>query len=433
MKKWEDIIKEKLEGYESTLPEGSLSDFRSRRAAAAGTPVARRFPWGWAVAAVVAVGLASVLFLHRPDGSENSIQVISQPAVAGIPEATESPETVPAQPRIAQAAVSETTGEPARSLPKAESAGIPTGMETALNMDEQETAVDTEVPEADANTANPGATEVAEAETATEPDGTVAIAPETPADVTETPSPFIPHGGRSRPVLLKMAPVAGAVAGGSLLAALVTPMLLPTGTPGYAADMRSMNGTVDSPSRPVDYARLFSASMTAYILSGTAQEHAITTTHSFPLRLGLSTRIPLSDRWNITTGLDYSRYSTMFTHPLYGEQQQLAHYLGVPVRLDWTLLRNRWLDVYLGGGLVEELCVGATLGGQKMKRDGLTLSLLGAGGLQLNMTPWLGLYVEPQLSWAIPSENRVLDTYRTKTPLMFSISSGLRISVINQK
>jgi hypothetical protein len=73
--------------------------------------------------------------------------------------------------------------------------------------------------------------------------------------------------------------------------------------------------------------------------------------------------------------------------------------------------------------------VGATLGGKAIPKDGLSLSLLGAGGVQMNMTKRLGLYVEPELSWRIPSEKNMLQTYRSQHPLMFSVNAGLRINI----
>ena len=156
--------------------------------------------------------------------------------------------------------------------------------------------------------------------------------------------------------------------------------------------------------------------------------------HRAPLRAGVSARVPLEGRLSLTTGLEYSRYVSQFKSSISGELIQIAHYVGVPVRLDWTLASNRWLDVYVGGGLEGDYCVGASLAGEKVvPKDGFSLSALGAGGIQFNMTERLGLYVEPSLSYTFPSESRVLETYRSEKPLFFSISSGLRISFGNKK
>ena len=78
MRKWEDIVRDKLEGYESALPEGSLADFHARRGSTAAGHTGRR--WIWVAAVAVAAGLAAVLFLRRPSVPENVIQVVPQPS-----------------------------------------------------------------------------------------------------------------------------------------------------------------------------------------------------------------------------------------------------------------------------------------------------------------------------------------------------------------
>ena len=150
------------------------------------------------------------------------------------------------------------------------------------------------------------------------------------------------------------------------------------------------------------------------------------------MKTGLSALIPLTEKLSVTTGLTYSLYRSKFTYSLSGEKTQLAHYLGVPIRLDWTLAANQWLDVYLGAGVAEDLCVGASLGGSAFAKDGPSFTLLGAGGLQWNILPRLGLYVEPELSWTVPSDRQVLKTYRQEHPLVFTVATGLRINLGKQ-
>ena len=154
---------------------------------------------------------------------------------------------------------------------------------------------------------------------------------------------------------------------------------------------------------------------------------------SFPLRAGLSARIPVSERWSLTTGVDYSLYSSSLKYSLTGEKRQLAHYLGVPLRLDYTLASGRWMDVYLGGGVEGDWCLASTLAGERIPKDGFSLSLLGSAGLQFNLTDRLGLYLEPTVSWMVPSQTRVLDTWRTEHPFTFSTSAGLRFTFGRQQ
>ena len=78
MRKWEDIVKDKLEGYESNLPEDSLAAFHARRTADSATK-AKRFPLIWAIVPAFAAGLAAVLLLRKPTVPEEGIQMSPQP------------------------------------------------------------------------------------------------------------------------------------------------------------------------------------------------------------------------------------------------------------------------------------------------------------------------------------------------------------------
>ena len=150
--------------------------------------------------------------------------------------------------------------------------------------------------------------------------------------------------------------------------------------------------------------------------------------HYLPLKAGLSARIPVSNRLYITTGLEYALYPSTFVFSKAGEMKQYAHYLGIPARLDWSIASGRWLDVYLGGGIEGDFGLGATFDGMRVRNKDIYFSLLGAGGLQLNLTKNLGFYVEPQVSWTIPIRTQGLETYRSEHPFMFSVGTGLRIT-----
>ncbi|MBO4537061.1 MAG: hypothetical protein J5702_07615, partial [Bacteroidales bacterium] len=118
-----------------------------------------------------------------------------------------------------------------------------------------------------------------------------------------------------------------------------------------------------------------------------------------------------------------------------GTKKQAAHYLGVPVRLDWTLVSGRWLDAYVGAGVSGDKCFAAFLDGKAnlngvpVAVDPFAFSLLGAGGVQLNFTKRLGFFAEPEVSWVVPWQPRMLHTYRSENPVMFSVATGLRINL----
>ena len=265
-----------------------------------------------------------------------------------------------------------------------------------------------------------------------------------PDETLWTESPFVPQVPQARKIRLDVAPVAGAVAGGGLLAAVLTPWAR-GGKQGPTNAATSQESLLINNSGPANngyvYYNFFTNSVAdnPYSLESNNLDVASIElglqdvpgdyTHYRPLKMGLSTRLPLTQKLSLTTGLTYSLYGSKFTYTLSGEKTQLVHYLGVPVRLDYTLASNRWLDVYVGGGVAGDLCVGSTLGGNAFAKDGPGFSVLGAGGLQWNMTKRLGLYVEPELSWTLPSDKHVLKTYRNEHPLVFTVATGLRINL----
>lgn len=384
MSKWEDIVKERLEASDGTLPESAFTEFRALRKGAAPARAAKRFPPAWALVPAVAAGLAAVLLLRQPGEPGEDLQVIRPPAapVAAVSDATETavPEAATVEthppvvfrPRIAQSAVLEGATPPA----------IPSTALPAVHPAEPET-IETE--------------EQAEA-----PE----VAGGNP--VVTTASPFIPEEAGSKTVRMKVGPAAGIVAGGGFLAAVAVP---------FINGARTMdNIPVIQGDKEIGYGGA------PCVLTSRPK-------HALPLKVGLSVRIPVTERWSITTGLDYSLYASRYTFSGIDERLQRAHYLGIPVRLDWTLASGRWFDVYLGGGAEGDYCVAATVNGHRTRKDGFNFSLLGAGGIQFNISRRAGLYVEPSLSWTIPSDSRVLETWRSAQPLAFSVAAGVRITL----
>lgn len=391
MRKWEDIVKDKLEGYKSNLPEDSLAAFNARRATA-GSTKAKRFPLVWAVVPAIAAGLAAVLLLRKPTVPEDGVQLIPQ-SVETYSQVDDSLDTAtpPAtEPLIAQAVRTKAV----RPMPKAEQPEKPAATTVA---EETRIPEETLIPETD---------DIGPEDT-----------PEEPATdnrpVVQDSSPFVPQPSTEKSAVQLNIGTGGAIAaGGGLLAALATQLA--------RADLRPLlprDHDTDGPNN----------TNSIDITNGLETTHS----HRMPLVVGLSVKFPVTEKIGVTTGLEYSLYSSSFSYPS-GEKTQLVHYLGIPVRLDWTFVSSRWLDAYLGAGIKGELCVGATLDGQSIGKDGPAFRLLGAGGIQFNATRNLGLFVEPEVSWTLPSDRRMLSTYSSEHPWMFTVASGVRINLGNQ-
>ena len=441
MKKWEDIVKEKLEEPGVTLPESVFDEFHARLDAAryvtAGRSTDRRRPLLWALAPAAAAGLAAALLLHKPSVPGDGIQVAQQPPqapVAAVADTVKTEEPLKFDIFVSQAV-----------KPKATKHSPVHVLEPATT-DNTQPSEKTE--------------EVSPAEEASTPETDVVSQPE-PA--VSAPSPVINNSIATKPIELKVAPAAGIVAGGGLLAAILTP-LIGSDTP-----------TAITPAFPGDYGRL--DDFDDFFKDRPTGER----THHQPMvKAGLSVGIPIARRLKITTGLEYSRYRSSFDWyfapsskqsaqngewPSYGEKEQVVQYLGMPLRLDWSLAKDKMLDVYVGGGIAADYCIWATLtdkrpGKQRkvedLERDGFTFYFIGAGGVQVNVNERVGFYFEPELTWTgakpkessaqqtIPSgfygydggdtgtrstEDIGLETYRTEHPFMFIIATGLRVNL----
>ena len=383
MRKWEDIVRDKLGGYASNLPEDSLAAFHARRATAGATK-AKRFPLIWAIVPAIAAGLAAVLLLRKPTVPEEGIQRIPQPVeVYGQVDDSLDTATPPAtEPLIAQANQTKAV----RPMPKTEQPEEPAATTIA---EETRIPEETLIPETD---------DIGPEDT-----------PEEPAidsrPVVQDSSPFVPQTSTEKPtVQVNMGTGGSIAAGGGLLAALATQLA--------RADLRA----------PVPHNQDIDGPNSHNSTDGLDTTHP----HKMPFVVGLSVKFPVTEKIGLTTGLEYSLYSSSFWYPT-GEKTQLVHYLGIPVRLDWTFVSSRRVDAYLGAGVKGDLCMSATLDGKSIGKDGPAFRLLGAGGIQFNATRNLSLFVEPAISWTLPSDRRVLSTYNSEHPWMFTVVTGVRI------
>ena len=416
MKNWEDIIKDRLEGYESTLPEGSLAEFRARREGAVAAAPRKRSPLVWIMPTAVAAGLATFFFLRQPDVPESPLQQTQQPsvAVAAAPESAEAQEAAETQNAFEASEASE-PARPAQPRPRIAQAAEPEVI--------PETALETNpvaAPETTPEAANP--TQKQEPETAaTNPVGKTAVSyPE----ITES-SPYIPENTRKSHTGNIVIPAIGTVGGGGLLAAAILSNRVILGENPGAIIVRAY---ADIMASDIPYGSTGSGDTKASV------NELVKDVHNIPLKLGLSTRFPVADKLYITTGLEHSNYKSSYTYSLSGTETQKEHYLGIPLRLDWVFASVNRFEAYVGAGVQGDIFLNATRVGPSIydtviKEQGTFFSLIGAGGLQLNCTEHIGLYVEPQLGWAIPSERHNIPTYRTDKPVYFSVATGLRFTI----
>lgn len=414
MRKWEDIIKEKMEEPDGELPESVFAEFHTRFDDAGSKHTAKRFPWVWALIPAVAAGLAAVLLLRKPEITEDGPRQVQQQPVAQIQTEESMDETFPTDTPQFFGRTAVTKSVPYETISEISEA-------PAIAEDQTETSESTDSQETTASP-KPGTN------------------PSTGNTPTLTTSPYIPLTGATPRVNIKDAPAAGGILGGGVLAALATyltdskkntiPSYVGHGTVINSPSGQSGNHQGSAISSSVDDPDIIPT-------DNPQPEEPIKdlleqSTHYFPIKAGLSTRLPLTEKLFLTIGLEYSLYRSKFDMSYSGEKWQRVHYLGIPVRLDWNIVSYSLFDVYVGGGMQGDFCLNATLAGKDIKKDRPSLSLVGAGGIQMNATKRLGFYLEPEFSWRIPNENNTLVTYRSEHPVMFSVSAGIRINLGNQ-
>jgi hypothetical protein len=201
-----------------------------------------------------------------------------------------------------------------------------------------------------------------------------------------------------------------------------------------------------------DYQLLFASGIgndmsSNYLLDTDNVKHAYSTNNPIqetinylPMKAGLSVRYDFAPRLSVESGLSYSYHHSKqsiggeITGNYYRSYQ--LHYLGIPLKLDYTFFQRKRFDAYLTfGGEAEILAFGritevdgVTVKPVAVKEHPLQFSLLGAAGAEYRMTPWMGLYAEPGIAWHFKPGGELPNYYR-EHPWSFDLRIGLRFSL----
>ena len=166
--------------------------------------------------------------------------------------------------------------------------------------------------------------------------------------------------------------------------------------------------------------------------------------HKMPVKIGASIRYDFNKFLGIESGLTYSFLSSDLKTGKEGAVSgwskgvQSLHYLGIPLNLSFNIFSSRYFNAYVTAGGLMEKCVRGSLktdeyldgkyhgsSSTSLKQKGLQWSVNGAAGIQVNILPQLGLYMEPGVSHHFSNNSKVRTIYSDK-PTDFSLSFGLR-------
>ena len=173
---------------------------------------------------------------------------------------------------------------------------------------------------------------------------------------------------------------------------------------------------------------------TTYHLTGKA-------THHLPVKLGVSFRYDLDERWNLQSGLTYSYLASDISENMgkdsYDTKQKL-HYIGIPLQVGYKLGESKRFRSYIAAGFqVEKLVSGKAVTRHSKNKElqgtsiqnisdkRLLFSALASFGVEYALGKNFSLYAEPGIHYYFKNGNG-LQTHYNEQPLDLNLTIGFR-------
>ena len=179
------------------------------------------------------------------------------------------------------------------------------------------------------------------------------------------------------------------------------------------------------------------AANNAQINGGSMEAHY---EHQLPLSIQLTLSRQLGKQFSVETGLSYTLLqstSTTGSSAAYIQEQQRLHYLGIPLRMGWQWYNKAPLSFYTSSGVMLEMPIHSTLNVNHVvndmntysKRDKLSVPLQWSTsvgvGIQYDITPHIGFYLEPSLQYFFNDGSSIM-SYRTEHRFSVTLPLGIR-------
>jgi len=162
--------------------------------------------------------------------------------------------------------------------------------------------------------------------------------------------------------------------------------------------------------------------------------------YSLPWNAGLSLAIPISDLFEIQTGITYTYLSSLTTGNIGTstfDLHQKLHYLGIPLTVDVNIYNGSKFRFYAGvGGAIEKGLAGTQYSHvvsasgdvddwrSTQRVYGVQPLVKGQLGVSYDIASSYEFYLEPGGTYSIPNDQPV--SSRTEEPFYFNIGFGLR-------
>ncbi|UDQ54514.1 PorT family protein [Chryseobacterium indologenes] len=221
-----------------------------------------------------------------------------------------------------------------------------------------------------------------------------------------------------------------------------------TGNASTGAAEQQFPGYASISGKPMNIEQVWSASvyddnpLTAILLANQSQPVEARIRHKVPVTFGLSLYYNLGKKWGIGTGLNYTKLSSELhsgTDNNYIKGDQSVHYLGIPVQVNYNVIRKgRFTGYVTGGALVEKPIAGnitttyvvddevKETSKENLSHKPFQFSVNTAVGLQLKIIDKLRVYAEPGIGYHFKDETAPNTIYKEK-PLQFNMKFGLRL------
>lgn len=158
--------------------------------------------------------------------------------------------------------------------------------------------------------------------------------------------------------------------------------------------------------------------------------------HHAPVSVGLQVAFGIAPRLSLSTGLVYTRTSSDFYPYAPGSSynvHQVLHYVGIPVGLNYEFWQSGGFHAYVMAGAeadynVENDTEEEGVKKENAKRDRVQFSGKASLGAQYDITPKVGLYIEPGAKYYFDNGSHVENTFKNKK-LNFNLQFGLRFNL----
>ena len=158
--------------------------------------------------------------------------------------------------------------------------------------------------------------------------------------------------------------------------------------------------------------------------------------HHAPVSVGLQVAFGIAPRLSLSTGLVYTRTSSDF-YPYASSSSynvhQVLHYVGIPVGLNYEFWQSGGFHAYVMAGAEADYNVKNDteeegVKKENAKRDRVQFSGKASLGAQYDITPKVGLYIEPGAKYYFDNGSPVENTFKDKK-LNFNLQFGLRFNL----